>query len=94
MYLFRIAITGPILTSLNVVRMALLACDSSNLSAMRALKRLIGTRSSGRLPIGIGVLGSGFEACLSPPAACLTPPATAEITSPLVIRPSRPDPVT
>ena len=79
------AITGAILTSLNVVNIALLAWDSSKRSAIRARKRLIGTRSSGRLPIGIGVLGN---------VAAFAPPATALSASPLVTRPSRPEPAT
>ena len=85
LYLLRMAITGAILTSLNVVRIALLACDSSRRSAIRARKRLIGTRSSGRLPVGIGALGKAID---------FAPPATALSTSPLVIRPSRPEPAT
>jgi hypothetical protein len=37
-------------TSLKVVRMALVDCDCSRRSAIRARRRLIGTRSSGRSP--------------------------------------------
>ena len=65
--------------------MALLAWDSSKRSAIRARKRLIGTRSSGRSPVGIGALGNGAD---------LAPPAEAFSASPLVIRPSRPVPAT
>ena len=65
--------------------MALLACDSSKRSAIRARKRLIGTRSSGRSPVGMDTFGK---------AADFVPPAVAFKASPLVIRPSRPDPAT
>ena len=44
------SITGAMLTSLNVVRMALVDCDCSSRSATRARRRLIGTRCSGRSP--------------------------------------------
>ena len=46
----RISITGAMFTSLNVVRIALVDCDCSSRSAMRARRRLIGTRCSGRSP--------------------------------------------
>jgi hypothetical protein len=46
----RISITGAMFTSLNVVRMAFVACDCSRRSAMRARRRLMGTRCSGRSP--------------------------------------------
>ncbi len=45
---FLISITGAMFTSLNVVRIALLACDCSSRSATRARSRLIGTRCSAR----------------------------------------------
>src|SRR6185369_14212051 len=62
----RISITGDMFTSLNVVRIALLACDCSRRSAMRARSRLIGTRCSGRSPrlaaTGAATAGRGFAA--------------------------------
>src|SRR5258707_190216 len=48
LYLLRRSITGAMFTSLNVVRMALVCCDSSRRSAIRARRRDIGTRCSGR----------------------------------------------
>src|SRR5204863_284083 len=60
----RISITGAMLTSLKVVRIALVACDCSRRSATRARRRLIGTRCSGRSPrltaTGGATAGSGF----------------------------------
>src|SRR5690349_3257008 len=51
-------------TSLNVVRIAAVDCDSTRRSAMRARKRDIGTRCSGRAPwvTGAGAGGGPFAA--------------------------------
>jgi hypothetical protein len=46
----RISITGAMFTSLKVVRMALVDWDCTRRSAMRARRRLMGTRCSGRSP--------------------------------------------
>ncbi len=46
-------------TSLNVVRMALVDCDCSRRSAIRARRRLIGTRCSGRSPSSAESTGRG-----------------------------------
>ena len=60
----RISITGAMFTSLKVVRMALVDCDCTRRSAMRARKRLMGTRCSGRSPRfmadGADTAGSGL----------------------------------
>ena len=55
----RMSMTGAMFTSLKVVRMALLACDCSRRSAMRARRRVMATRSSGRSPRS----GAGAGAC-------------------------------
>ena len=83
LYLARKSITGFILTSLNVVKIAFSCCDANKRSATRARKRLIGTRSSGRAPCGIG---AGATAALGA--------ADAFCTSSFNTRPSRPEPCT
>ena len=98
----RISITGAMLTSLKVVRMALVDCDCSRRSAMRARRRLIGTRCSGRSPRSACARRGDLRQRLAParPArrsgaarrAGLAPPASAPSTSPLVTRPSLPVP--
>ena len=95
----RISITGAMLISLNVVRMALVDCDCSKRSATRARKRLMGTRCSGRSPKftdGPSTCGNTLVGTPVGMAAGtgLTPAATAPSTSPLVIRPSLPVPAT
>ncbi len=97
----RSAITGAMFTSLNVVRIALVDCDCSRRSAIRARRRLIGTRCSGRSPRSWAAAGDatwGSDLVGAPvgitPAVDLTPPATAASTSPLVTRPSLPEPAT
>src|SRR5438045_2093244 len=77
--------TGAMLTSLKVVRMAAVDCDCTRRSATRARRRDIGTRCSVRLPVGIWIAGAGFAAA----GAGAEP---ADIMSPLVTRPSRPLP--
>src|SRR5450759_898699 len=52
LYRLRRSITGCILTSLKVVRIAAFCCDCSRRSAMRWRMRVIATRCSGRLPDG------------------------------------------
>src|SRR5450830_1569520 len=106
LYLLRNSITGAMLTSLNVVKIALVDCDWTRRSAIRARKRLIGTRSSGRLPRLARLATAGAATCCraglagaagaakGAGAAGLTPPAMAPITSPLVTRPSLPVPAT
>src|SRR6266446_5072427 len=96
-YFFLSSITGCILTSLNVVRMAAVDCDCTRRSAMRARKRLIGTRCSGRFPrmcstlTGVGGWGKdGFTAAGASVAGGLVAPST----SPFVTRPPRPLPAT
>src|SRR5260363_72043 len=63
LYFARRSMTGCILTSLKVVRIAFVRCDSSKRSAMRARKRDIGTRCSGRsvfhLSVSSGALTAG-----------------------------------
>ena len=49
-YFLRSSITGCMLTSLNVVRIAAVDCDWSRRSATRWRSRDIGTRCSGRSP--------------------------------------------
>ena len=99
------SMTGAMLTSLKVVRMALVDCDWIRRSAMRARRRLIGTRCSGRSPrfcaVGAATAGSGLATAAGTGAATgagtaagLAPPATAASTSPLVTRPSLPEPAT
>ncbi|TLD47709.1 MAG: hypothetical protein FAZ92_00005 [Accumulibacter sp.] len=61
-YCLRSAMIGPMLTSLKVVRIALLACDCSRRSATRARRRDIGTLCSGRSPSGTVTLGAGGNA--------------------------------
>src|SRR5438067_2014603 len=101
LYLLRRSMTGAMLTSLKVVRIALVDCDCSRRSAIRARRRLIGTRSSGRSPrlaTGAATCGrAAFGACAASgagAAGAVTPLlATAASASPLVTRPSRPVPV-
>src|SRR5215831_9699868 len=87
-YFLRRSITGCMFTSLNVVRMAAFDCDCSRRSAMRARRRDMGTRCSGRPPrtwstlTGAGGWGSGARAS----------GALASITSALVTRPPLPVP--
>src|SRR6266850_2047276 len=94
-YFFLKSITGCMLTSLNVVRIAAVDCDCTRRSAMRARKRLIGTRCSGRSAricstlTGAGGWGKeGFAAAGGSGAGGLFAPRT----SPLVTRPPRPLP--
>ncbi|MCY1232469.1 hypothetical protein D9M72_449610 [compost metagenome] len=102
LYLLRRSITGFMLTSLKVVRMALVDCDCSRRSAIRARRRLIGTRSSGRSPsaakstgaetcCSAGLAAAGAGAALAAGAAGAAAAASA---SPLVMRPSLPVPAT
>jgi hypothetical protein len=87
-------------TSLNVVRMALLACDCSRRSATRARRRDIGTRCSGRSPSGHQVTAPGCGTMPAQPAAgaAATRPVSAPglraTASDLVTRPPRPVPGT
>ena len=91
------------LTSLKVVRMALVVCDCSSRSATRARRRDIGTRCSGRSPrfgaTGAATAGNGLAAAVGAGAArglgaALVGAASAPSTSPLVTRPSLPVPGT
>ncbi len=85
-------------TSLNVVRMALVGCDCSRRSAMRARRRVIGTRCSGRSfshwSADAGALTSGsdgfaaFGAAAGAACGLGGRCATRVSTSPLVMRPS------
>ena len=99
----RISITGAILISLNVVKIALVLCDCNKRSATRARKRLMGTRCSGRSPKStLGAATWGKEVAGMPVGIALAattlgaaaPLATAASTSPLVTRPSLPVPAT
>ena len=103
----RMSISGAMLTSLKVVRMALVDCDCTRRSAMRARRRDIGTRCSGRsprfIPVGADTVGSGLATAATTGAAtagagaalgAAAPAATAPSTSPLVTRPSLPVPGT
>src|SRR6266852_5580883 len=87
------------LTSLNVVRMAAVDCDCTRRSAMRARKRLIGTRCSGRFPricstlTGAGGWGKGgFATGWVPASARKDVLGACARTSALVTRPPRPLP--
>ena len=96
----RISITGAMLTSLKVVRMALLDCDCSKRSATRARRRVMGTRCSGRWPKSgaAGALTCGKVLVGTPvgmdAAWTAARGAGAASTSPLVTRPSLPVPTT
>ncbi len=92
----RIAITGAMLTSLKVVRIALVDCDCSRRSATRARRRVIGTRCSGRSPSGMGAAATCCSAALGAAAGAGAAfgAAAAASTSPLVTRPSLPVPAT
>ena len=99
----RMSISGAMFTSLNVVRMALVLCDCTRRSAMRARRRDIGTRCSGRSPrlspLGAATLGSSLGAGAAAGAAlgagaAAGGEARAPRTSPLVTRPSLPVPGT
>ena len=99
----RISITGAMLTSLKVVKMALVDCDCKRRSAMRARRRLMGTRCSGRSPRSAAFTGDatlGKEVVGAPVGIALAATdliATAAVaakTSPLVTRPSLPVPGT
>ena len=104
LYLLRRSISGAMLTSLNVVRMAAVDCDCTRRSATRWRSRDIGTRCSGRSAStdrSIGALTSGSagprgagDGAAAGAGARAAPPSAALITSPLVMRPSRPVPVT
>ena len=94
LYFARISITGAMLTSLKVVRMAAVDCDCTRRSAMRARRRDIGTRCSGR-PARMASILTGAGGCASAAlgsrgAAADARPAPS--TSALVTRPSRPVP--
>ena len=92
--------TGAILTSLKVVRMALLDCDCSKRSATRARRRVMGTRCSGRWPKSgaAGAFTCGKVLVGTPvgidTAWAAASGAGAANTSPLVTRPSLPVPTT
>src|ERR1700712_5329598 len=100
----RISITGAMFTSLKVVRIALVDCDWTRRSAMRARRRLIATRCSGRSPsdaaggaetLGNGALAAGAGAAAGAFAAGgFTPASIAPSTSPFNTRPSLPVPGT
>src|SRR6266571_2487387 len=94
-YFFLSSTTGCMLTSLNVVRMAAVDCDCTKRSAMRARKRLIGTRCSGRFPrictTLTGALGRGKEG-FAAAGASVAGGLVAPSTSPFVTRPPRPLP--
>src|SRR6266436_6908194 len=90
-------------TSLNVVRMAAVDCDCTRRSATRWRKRDIGTRCSGRplssaVSIGAFTSGSAGRAAAAGTGGAATWAAggacSADNTSPLVMRPSRPVPTT
>src|SRR5450432_2878497 len=84
-------------TSLNVVRIAAVDCDWTSRSATRWRRRDIGTRCSGRDPSGGWTIGGRAAGCTAGGAADLGASAfasVAAITSPLVIRPPRPEPET
>ncbi len=89
---------GPMLTSLNVVRMALVACDCSRRSATRARRRDIGTRCSVRGAASTPVGGIGNDTVAAAGAATGPDGAAAfgwaATASSLVTRPPRPLPAT
>src|SRR5260221_11099819 len=88
-YFFLSSITGAMLTSLNVVRIAAVDCDCTRRSAMRCRNRDMGTRCSPREP-GWGIEARGARAA----CAGADVGVDAPITSPFVTRPSRPLPCT
>src|SRR6266496_305840 len=107
LYLLRNSITGCMLTSLNVVRIAAVDCDATRRSATRWRNRDIGTRCSGLCPsaagsgttgaggalaIGGGAVGDGAGAAGDGAGDARF--STAASTSPLVMRPPRPVPST
>ena len=102
-YFLRRSMTGCMLTSLNVVRIAAVDCDCTRRSATRARSRVIGTRCSGRPArtlstfTGGGTEGSGGFAAGATGAegagGAVGAFATWLRTSALVMRPSRPLPV-
>src|SRR5574343_2026275 len=93
-YCLRRAMTGAMLTSLKVVRMALVCCDCNRRSARRARRRVIGTRCSVRSPRATPVVGAAMLAAAG--AAADVGPAfgVAATASSLVTRPPRPEPAT
>ena len=60
LYWLRRSMTFCILTSLKVVNMAAFCCACNKRSATFALKRVMGTRCSGRRPAAITVASTGF----------------------------------
>src|SRR5882762_6269494 len=105
LYLLRRSMTGCMLTSLNVVRMAAVDCDCTSRSATRWRSRDIGTRCSARpasidRSTGARTSGSAAFAGVGAAAGCvggggaLAGACCAASTSPLVMRPSRPVPAT
>src|SRR6185436_4919024 len=91
--------TGCMFTSLNVVSIAAVDCDWTSRSAMRARKRDIGTRCSGRSPSPPRSTGgaAGRKAAAGAVGAAgafaAGAPWIASSTSPLVTRPPRPLPL-
>src|SRR5512135_1649148 len=95
LYLLRKSITGCMLTSLNVVRIAAVDCDCTRRSATRCRRRDIGTRCSGREPSAEGnETGGGGALGLAVGAGDGFFASTTAATSSLVMRPPRPVPVT
>src|SRR5204863_5934131 len=62
-YFLRISITGAMLTSLKVVRIAAVDCDCTRRSATRWRSRDIGTRCSGRRDAGLYSALAGGAGC-------------------------------
>ena len=91
----RMSMTGAMLISLKVVRMALVDCDCNKRSATRARRRVIGTRCSGRSPrLTDGAETWGSALVGTPVGITDAVDCAAARTSPLVTRPSLPEPVT
>ena len=100
LYRLRRSMTGCMLTSLNVVRIAAVDCDCTRRSATRWRSRDIGTRCSGRAAerrrqrhrrARGGALAAGAAAAAG---AARRAPRRRRCTSPLVMRPPRPVPST
>jgi hypothetical protein len=87
----RISITGAMLTSLKVVRIAAVDCDWTSRSATRWRRRDIGTRCSGRPDSSCSTSTGGGGCCNGALGAEKVFPEACS-TSPLVTRPSRPVP--
>ena len=91
LYRARSSLTALRSTSLNVVSIAAVDCAWISRSAIRARSRVIGTRRSPRSP-AVSATGAGAAAMAGAAAGAAPLSARCVSTSPLVMRPARPDP--